>query len=184
MTLHLPPSLNTNLQLQLDMFGYLSTELIGENVKLLMPQRYAVEHDQHLANVKDDKPLEFTNNRELVGLHKNNIEFPISILLKKEKVAGSDEISAKISKLAENIGIVSINEKGKIKSVNDHVLKLFGYNTKEEIVGHNVSILMPEPYSTFHDAYIQRYLNTGLTRLLGENKGRCVYTYNSRIFYS
>lgn len=40
----------------LNIFGYREEELVGENVKILMPQRYSSEHDQYLSNFMEGGP--------------------------------------------------------------------------------------------------------------------------------
>jgi two-component system sensor kinase FixL len=62
--------------------------------------------------------------------------------------------------------LVIIDEAGLIRSVSATAEQLFGYST-EEIEGRNVSMLMPEPYRSEHDRYIQRYLSTGERRIIG-----------------
>ena len=44
--------------------------------------------------------------------------------------------------------------------------QLFGY-TADEVVGQNVSMLMPSPHAARHDGYIERYLRTGERRIIG-----------------
>lgn len=63
-------------------------------------------------------------------------------------------------------GIVTIDQKGTILLVNPATEKIFGYS-KEELIGENVSVLMPSPFSEQHDAYIQRYLETGERHIIG-----------------
>ena len=49
--------------------------------------------------------------------------------------------------------------------MNGAAVKMFGY-TPGEMIGQNVSMLMPEPYADEHDEYVARYLKTGEMILL------------------
>ena len=64
-------------------------------------------------------------------------------------------------------GIVTIDYRGLIESMNPAALKLFGYHDVEELAGKNISVLMPEPDSSSHDGYLQRYQHTGEKRIIG-----------------
>lgn len=61
---------------------------------------------------------------------------------------------------------VVITEAGIVRSFNTAAERLFGFSAAE-IVGRNVSLLMPSPYREQHDGYIQRYLATGEKRIIG-----------------
>ncbi|MFQ5768215.1 MAG: PAS domain S-box protein, partial [Acidobacteriota bacterium] len=63
-------------------------------------------------------------------------------------------------------GIVSIDHKGIIQKANGAMLRIFGYE-REELLGRNISILMPSPTREKHDLYLHRHLSTGRTRIIG-----------------
>ena len=63
-------------------------------------------------------------------------------------------------------GIVLIDTAGIIQSVNPSVQKMFGY-PPEELLGHNVKVLMPSPRREEHDGYLAHYLATGEARIIG-----------------
>ena len=63
-------------------------------------------------------------------------------------------------------GIITIDESGIVESYNTAAARLFQY-TANEVIGQNVKMLMPEPYRSQHDHYLQRYHNSGERRCLG-----------------
>ncbi len=70
-------------------------------------------------------------------------------------------------------GTVVIDEQGVIRTFSTAAERMFGY-TAANIIGTNVSLLMPSPYREEHDGHIKRYLDTGERHIVGAGVGRVV----------
>lgn len=68
--------------------------------------------------------------------------------------------------------MIVIDERGIMMSFSAAAERLFGY-TQADVVGKNVSMLMPSPDRERHDGYLERYLRTGEKRIIGI--GRVVF---------
>lgn len=62
--------------------------------------------------------------------------------------------------------IITIDERGAVESANSAVERLFGHRPAD-LIGRNVSLLVPAPHREMHDQYIARYLATGQARVIG-----------------
>jgi two-component system sensor kinase FixL len=63
-------------------------------------------------------------------------------------------------------GIITINNRGIVETINPAACKLFLY-TPDEVIGRNVSMLMPPPYKEQHDEYVGRYQRTHEAHIIG-----------------
>jgi two-component system, LuxR family, sensor kinase FixL len=62
--------------------------------------------------------------------------------------------------------IVVIDVKGRMLSFSASAERMFGYS-EDEVLGENVSMLMPSPDRERHDGYLERYMRTGERRIIG-----------------
>ena len=94
---------------------------------------------------------------------------------KKSKSVKSSKDDVVYRAIFDNIlhGIISINEKGIIGSINPAAEKMFGYSASE-VIGKNINRLMPEPYKSAHDGYLKKYVTTGKAQIIGIGTGRDV----------
>lgn len=77
--------------------------------------------------------------------------------------------------------ILTIDERGNIESANAAALQMFGYSS-DQIIGHNVKKLMPEPFRSEHDQYLANYRSTGRRRIIGIGREVSGRRYDDSVF--
>jgi len=165
-----------------NMFGYRADEVVGNNVKMLMPASYANEHDGYLSSYRNTGVKKVMGvGRKVAGRRKDGSEFPMHLSLGEAFVddqrifvgIGRDmtdvqQANERVTAILSNAvdAIITIDEIGEIQTFNPAAEKLFGYSI-DEVVGKNIKMLMPTKYSTHHDEYLANYRNTGIKKIIG-----------------
>lgn len=83
----------------------------------------------------------------------------------RDELFASEERAQGVLATAVN-AIITISERGVIETVNAATERIFGYD-REEMIGKNVSMLMPTPYRERHDGYMDTYKQTGERKIIG-----------------
>jgi PAS domain S-box-containing protein len=83
----------------------------------------------------------------------------------------STELAARGNKLQAVLdtvvdGIITINDHGVVETFNPAAERIFGY-AAAEMIGQNVKMLIPEPYRSEHDGYLEHYRATGEAHIIG-----------------
>jgi two-component system, LuxR family, sensor kinase FixL len=171
------------------LFGYAEAEVIGRNVSMLMPAPYRDEHDGYLRRYLEEGNARIIGiGREVQGLKRDGTVFPLHLSVAEMVVEGQRKFTGILHDLSSRVAleqrlrsseerwraivesavdaIIVIDGRGKVEAFNPAAERLFGY-AEQEVVGQNVSMLMPSPYRDEHDAYLARYQREGDARVIG-----------------
>lgn len=85
-----------------DIFGYSPDEVLGKNVKMLMPANYADEHDQYLENYRETNVAKIIGiGREVTGKRKNGETFPLDLAVSKMMIDGQPMFAGIVRDITE-----------------------------------------------------------------------------------
>lgn len=171
------------------LFGYAPFEVMGRNVKMLMPEPYRSGHDAYLRNYLETGERKIIGiGREVLGRRRDGATFPMDLAvaqaeedgkpifvgiirdLTERKAAetalreGAERLRAVVETAVD--GVILIDARGRVLMFNPACERLFGY-TADEVIGQNVRMLMPAPYRAEHDGYIANYTETGVAKIIG-----------------
>lgn len=150
------------------LFGYELEELIGQPLKILIPSPYKEQHDTYLETYNKTRIAKIIGKSRMVeGLHKNGTIFPIRLSVSKIGEGSDMLFIGMIDKIEDKAATITINTNGSVISCNQNVEDIFGIKANE-LIGNNVSIIMPSPHKENHDKYIKNYLQGGLPKVIGK----------------
>ena len=167
------------------MFGYTPDQLLGQNVKLLMPDPYHTEHDRYLTNyLQSGQKKVIGIGREVLGLRHDGVSFPIELAVSEMLVDGvrkftgivrdissRKQAEAQFRQVVESApnGMLMIDPLGNITLVNKQVETMFGYS-REEMLGKPVEMLIPERFCPDHPAHRIGYFSAPSSRAMGAGR--------------
>ena len=148
------------------LFGYREDEAIGRPISMLIPLELRQEEVQILDAMVHGRVIE---QFETVRLHKNGSRVEVSITVSPIKdlqgrVIGTSKnlrevgrrksTEAMLAAVVNNAidGLITIDDAGNIETLNYSGQKMFGYS-EVEVVGRNISMLLPERYYSEHAGY-------------------------------
>lgn len=169
---------NINDQMRLTEMISLILVLIGVGFSIFLarsvtktiigPVREAVQFSDTVAGGDYSKDIDIAGAAEIEALGDALKRMQTQILERNDAIQESEAKSRIIVETAVD-GIITITEEGIVQTVNQAVCDTFGY-LKEEIIGQNVKMLMPDPYRREHDGYLGNYKKTGTKKIIGSGR--------------
>jgi two-component system sensor kinase FixL len=172
-------------------FGWSKQELVGSNINIIMPSDVASSHDQYLKNyLKTGVKKMIGTQREVTAQRKDGSTFPCVLGLSEvskdsrlicgfiRDLSSEKQIQREVEEQhnlmtkimdASFHALFVIDSKGIIQMVNERSVQVLGW-TREQFIGHNISMIMPDEHAHQHDEYLKRYIATGFKRMIGKER--------------
>ena len=167
-------------------FGYERTELLGQKVEVLVPERFRSGHPDHRQKyMREPTALTMGDGRDLFGQRKDGTEFPIELSVNplttdegtmvlatvsditvrkqaEEALRRSEEQLAGIINSAMD-AIITVDDKQRIILFNSAAEKMFKIEAAEAM-GQSLTKFIPERYRSAHSEHIRGFGETRITK--------------------
>jgi diguanylate cyclase (GGDEF)-like protein/PAS domain S-box-containing protein len=104
-------------------------------------------------------------NRTRRHIVQRNADLEVHVRERTAALAASEARTTAIVNTAVD-AIITADERGTIESVNPATEAIFGYEPSE-LLGKNVSVLMPDHDANGHDGHVERFVRSGRAQILG-----------------
>jgi PAS domain S-box-containing protein len=169
-----------------NLFGWTQAEMFGRNVTILMPDDQKAYHDTYLSTyLKTGVSRIIGIGRDVIALKKDGSFMPIHLEVTEKSMGTGKLFFIGIMKEAKTqiqeksliqqerevlysltVPAVIIDSTGLVHGFNKAAQDMLGFSLVE-VIGKNVNILIPSPHREAHDQYIQNYLETGKSQIIG-----------------
>ncbi len=184
------------------LYGYTPGEAVGRSVEMLVPEDRADEFAGIMGRLRRGEHAE---QIETEHVRKDGQRVAVALTVSPIRDGDGKVVSASVTgrdiserKRAEQAlqdreallrsilntaadSIITIDQRGIIRSVNTAAERMFGY-TAAEMIGQNVIMLMPSPYREGHEGYLARYVQTGEKHVIGMSRETVVRRKDGSVF--
>lgn len=167
------------------LWGYQASEVLGKNVKMLVPVVHQRDHDSYVDRHRSTGTNRIVGtSREVLLTRKDGKQLWVNLALSQVKYGGKigytafvRDISAEREArqmmdqtLAQALdAVVVINEHNCITFYNKAAERLWGY-LPEQVMGKNVKMLVPRAIQSAHDGYVNANRSTGKDKIVGTSR--------------
>lgn len=177
------------------LFGYLPSEVMGKNVKILVPKAIQANHDHYVNNNRQtgqDKIVGTSRDVEIerkdgttlhcsLSLSKVNLNNKITYTAFIKDISKEKESIERIDQTLEQCidGVVSIDENNNVIFFNKAAENIWGIN-RDKVLGNNVKMLVPQEIQSHHDNYVNHNRNGGADKIVGTARDVQVTTFSGK----
>lgn len=167
------------------LWGYSSDEVVGQNVKMLVPKEFRANHDNFVnANRTTGQDKIVGTSRDVEIERKDGARIWANLSLSKvragekifytafvkditEQRRGRETIIQTLSQAIDPV--VTINARNEVTFFNAAAEKFWGYKA-DQVLGQNVKMLVPSEIRAQHDDYVNANRKTGVDKIVGRSR--------------
>jgi methyl-accepting chemotaxis protein len=167
------------------LWGYAPSEVLGKNIKMLVPREHQSNHDSYVNTHRNTNVNKIVGSSREVELEtKSGQRIWVQLALSQVIVGGKKHYTAFVRDVTEEReareiveqtleqaldAVVCINERNEVTLFNASAEKFWGYR-REEVIGKNVKMLVPQAIQANHDNYVNANRETGQDKIVGTSR--------------
>lgn len=167
------------------LWGYSPEEVLGQNVKMLVPKAIQGNHDELVnANRRTGQNKIVGTHREVEAVNKSGDTFWASLSLSKVDIEGKLYYTAFVRDITVQKNeqafieqtleqaidaVITIDDDNIVRLFNKTAEKIWGYD-RSEVIGRNVKMLVPQSLQGQHDDLVNANRRTGVDKIVGTSR--------------